>query len=735
LIELKCTVEHITFRNDSNGFTVFSVREGRRKTTAVGNIAEVHRGMQLTLNGEFVMNPRFGEQFRVAGYSVRVPTGSEEIVDFLGSGVIAGIGPKTAVDIESRFGADSLRMIEEEPERLLEISGIGKKKLETIKNSFALQKDMVETSLFLSSLGLSASASAKVQKEYGADTKKLIEANPYRLVRAVRGVSFREVDAIAARIGIVEDSEERIKAGVLYVLEGAVNEGSTFLPEEEFMDKVNSLIGVMREQVEDIFFDLILEGFAEKAEVDGAMGYFLADYFLAEKSVANDLRRLSEAELKPLGSDIESLIASVERESGLIFSAEQKNAIAAATSGGVFVVTGGPGTGKTTIIQAIADVLTSHGLVLEIVAPTGRAAKRITEKTGYEAKTIHRLLEYSADPESDEMYFGRDASNPVEADALIVDEASMIDVLLMEALLDALKTGVRLVVVGDSDQLPPVGAGNVLRDILASERMDYAKLTEIYRQATESLIVMNAHRINRGENPVLNEDGGNFFFNRKPDEQSALNTILDLCAERLPAYLGAESGGTGGIQVITPVKRGRLGSINLNEELQARLNPEDEFKEEMTAGGVMFREGDRVMQTKNDYEAKWVNILGQSEGRGIFNGDLGVIEAIDENKGGLSVIFDGERKVRYSREAAEDLDLAYAVTVHKSQGSEYPAVVMPMMFVPPMLATRNLLYTAVTRGRELVVLVGGERYMLDMIERVGSRDRYSALAGFLRALP
>jgi exodeoxyribonuclease V alpha subunit len=454
---------------------------------------------------------------------------------------------------------------------------------------------------------------------------------------------------------------------------------------------------------------------------------------MAEKAVSNDLKRLSNAELKPVRADIRGLIEGVETHKGITLSPEQKKAVASSLSSGVFVITGGPGTGKTTIIQAVADVLTSCGFEIAVAAPTGRASKRITEATGYEAKTIHRLLEYSSDPDGEKPYFGRDSMNPLEIDALILDEASMIDVVLMAALLDALTSGVRLIIVGDADQLPPVGAGNVLKDILSSDRIDYVRLKDIYRQAGESLIVTNAHNINRGEMPVTNKDDGNFFLYKRSDEESVCKTIKELCSERLPVYLGSEKGSAlMDIQVVTPVKNRRLGTFNLNAELQKTLNPPSADKRERPHGRRVFREGDKVMQMKNDYGLSWVDKNTLEKGEGVFNGDIGFIQSIDDDNGIVSVLYDESRLVRYDIDGLDNLELAYAITVHKSQGSEYPCVVMPMMFVPPLLATRNLLYTAVTRGKELVVLVGSEERLRPMVENAGTENRYSALDEFLK---
>lgn len=733
--ELFCSVERIVFRNEDNGFAVVDVKAGKQKTRAVGLMPDVRAGMSLVLRGAFEVNGRFGEQFSVKDYEAAEPTDEQSMEDFLGSGVIAGIGPKTAAAIVLKFGAETFEVIENEPEKLAQIAGIGKKKLAGIIASYREHKEITDTVLHFVRLGVGRAAAMRLYKNYGAEAPAVVNEDPYRLVREVEGIDFKTADLIAQRLGLAQNDEKRIGAGVLYILSRAVLDGNTCLPREEALEKARALLDVMGEEIEDAAFYLELGGGLQREKLrGGGEAWFLSPMYLAEKSVANGLARLRRAALKPVRADAGRLVSAMEAKKNIKLSEEQKSAIKNSLSSGVFVITGGPGTGKTTIIKAVADILSSCEFELAIAAPTGRAAKRITETTAYEAKTIHRLLEYSADPDGERMYFGRDSMNPLEIDALVVDEASMIDVLLMAALVDALPSGVRLIIVGDADQLPPVGPGNVLRDILASESVDFARLTEIYRQAGESLIVTNAHRIDRGEMPVTNAADGNFFLYKKNDEDSACKTIIELCAERLPAYLGIEGSAVlMDIQVVTPVKNRRLGTISLNEELQAALNPPASEKKERPHGRRVFREGDKVMQIKNDYSLSWVDTRTLEKGEGVFNGDIGFIQTIDEDDGIVSVLYDGSRLARYDADGLENIELAYAITVHKSQGSEYPCVVMPMMFVPPMLATRNLLYTAVTRGKELVVLVGSEERLRVMVENTGTENRCSALAAFLNA--
>ncbi|MDR1815407.1 MAG: ATP-dependent RecD-like DNA helicase [Clostridiales Family XIII bacterium] len=741
MTEITGTVERVVFRNEENGFAVTNVRVTgeNKKLHAVGVMPDVHAGMLVVLRGEYETHPRFGEQFTVKDYDEAAPTGAESIEAFLASGIVKGIGPKTAALIVARFGDETMDVIGGAPERLLEISGIGEKKLRQIAESYAEHREVAEVVLHFVKLGIGRAAAMRFYKLYGAAAPAAIEEDPYRLVREAEGIDFRTADRIALRMGFAENSEQRIKSGLVYLLSRAALDGNTYLPEDVLLERTEQLLGVMREETEDALLALLLDGALAEAETECGKGWFLDYYFQAEKGVANGLRRLMNADISPVRGDAQAQIGMAERARAIELSGEQREAVDASLSNAVFVLTGGPGTGKTTILKEVADIFAWNGFALALAAPTGRAAKRMAEQTGREAKTIHRLLEYSpakdAPPEEERFAFGRDAGNPLELDVLIVDEASMIDVLLMDALLDAMPSGARLILVGDADQLPPVGPGNVLKDILASERVEYAALTEIYRQAAESLIVTNAHRIDRGERPHVNDKEGNFFFYRKPDEAACLQTIIELCGRRLPEYMGYTEPRDilSGIQVITPVKQRLLGTQSLNAALQQALNPPVPGRRERVFGHRVFREGDKVMQMKNDYSLTWIGLDDFEKGEGVFNGDIGFVENVDEEEGTVSVVFDGGRLVKYDTDGLENIELAYAITVHKSQGSEYPVVVMPMMFVPPMLATRNLLYTAVTRGRDLVVLVGSEERMMAMIENAGSRDRYSALAAFLRS--
>jgi exodeoxyribonuclease V alpha subunit len=637
-----------------------------------------------------------------------------------------------AAAIVETFGADTLRVIEEEPHRLTQIGGIGPKKAAAIHESFEEHRELAEVTLYFKQFGVSVSAAIKMYGIYGAAAVEAVKENPYRLADDVFGVGFRAADRIAMKMGHSADSAHRLRSGVLYLLARCANDGSTFLPKSLLLDRATEILDVPRDDIEERLLELVFEGEAHIENLEGRPVVFLEAYFAAEQSVCRDLLRLDRAALKPICADVESLIAATERASGLALSESQKYAARESLESGVFVITGGPGTGKTTIINAIINILQSSGLKTGIAAPTGRAAKRITETSGHEASTIHRMLEYFYSEGEDAMRFGRTAENPLDYDAVIVDEASMIDILLMKHLLAAMPAGARLIVVGDADQLPPVGAGNVLRDMLASEIIRSVKLSEIFRQAAESLIVVNAHRINNGEYPACNEKGKDFFLLQRTGEARILETLKELCARRLPGYY-SDCDVLRDIQILTPIRRGLLGCVNLNRELQAVLNPPAPHKAEKLFGDRVFREGDKVMQIKNNYGLAWRRLADASSGEGLFNGDVGFIRSIDAEDGYMTVVFDEDRFVTYEFPQLAELELAYAITVHKSQGSEFPLILMPVSWFPPALATRNLLYTAVTRGKRAAILVGSERRLWEMVNNTQIRERYSGLCARLRA--
>ena len=767
LREYEGIIAEIIFHNQENGYTVavFEIEHaaeveqaaevkqaGSVKETVedyftiVGSLPGAASGKSYRLQGEFVENPRYGEQFAIRSFEEIIPSSKEGIKDFLASGTIKGVGRKTAGAIVAKFGEDTFDVIENHPERLKEVPGVGEKSAAKIAEAFMLHREFARITMTLQQYGISASQTLKIYRVYGAETVDVILQNPYRLTDDVFGIGFKKADAIASKIGIKPDDEFRIRSGIRFTLSWYAGEGNTYLPETILCEKAGELLDQPRETVKDALEQMVFFGDIHIDLIEEQRVVYLTAFYVAEQNICKCLRQLKDAALKPIQGKHETLIKRTEEATGIVLSEQQKRAVISCLGAGVSVITGGPGTGKTTIINTIINILEDSGLVTAIAAPTGRAAKRITETSGHAASTIHRLLEYSFFSDEGEadsfMAFGRNAENPLECDAVIVDEASMIDLMLMNGLVSAIPPGTRFIIVGDDDQLPSVGAGNVLRDIIASEYVYCTKLTEIFRQAGESMIVVNAHRINKGEYPDCNANGKDFFLLRRKTEREMLQTIKELCISRLPEYYSdIMPGGLNpirDIQVLTPVRKGNLGCLNLNRELQEVLNPQEcdaagnAMKMEKKHGDRVFREGDKVMQIRNNYELKWKNHEDFTDGEGIFNGDVGFIVNIDAEFNEVTVVFDDVRYVTYAFNQLEELELAYAVTVHKSQGSEFPIVVMPVSWFPPVLATRNLLYTGVTRGKQVVVLVGSEDKLNGMVDNNRISQRYSGLAWRLK---
>ncbi len=695
--------------------------------TIVGNIPQAAVGRTYTIRGAFVEHPVYGEQFKISSYEEQVPSSKEGIREFLASGALKGIGPKTAAAMVARFGKDTFRIIEEEPNRLTEVPGIGPKTAVKISEAYLQQREFATVTLQLQQYEISAEHAFKLYQQYGADTVRVLKENPYQLINDFYGVGFVKADRIAAKIGFEKDDPFRIRSGILFTLRHFAGEGHTYLPEGELCEKAASLMDLAQDQIREQVEQMAFSGDVHLDRLGSRTAVYLMSFYLAERNISRNLRALRGAELKPVaGGTMDALIQRTEAATGILLSENQKEAVRTSLENGVSVITGGPGTGKTTIINSIIEILEESGCKTAIAAPTGRAAKRITETSGHPASTIHRLLEYSFSEDESTLRFGRTADNPLDYDAVIIDEASMIDLMLMNALTSAIRPGTRFLLVGDDDQLPSVGAGNVLRDIINSEYIFCTKLTEIFRQARESMIVVNAHRINQGEYPECNAKDTDFFLLRRDREKEMLETILDLCVRRLPAFY-SQLQPIRDIQVLTPVRKGWLGCVNLNGQLQSVLNPPDPAKEEKTHGERVFREGDKVMQIRNNYQMKWRDSEEFTEGEGIFNGDVGFIQTIDKESGELTVLYDGTRYVTYAFSQLDELELAYAVTVHKSQGSEFPVVIMPISWFPPVLATRNLLYTGVTRGKQAVVLVGSEKKLWGMVDNNRISLRYSGL--------
>lgn len=725
MLTIEGIVKDIVFRNELNSYTVAKLDTEDGEATIVGKIPIINLGETLKVEGEWVYHPTYGEQLKVTNVSLVVPSTINGIEKYLSSGLIPYIGPKTARKIVEKFGLDTLDIIQYNPEKLKEIEGIGDKKLEKIVTAYREQTEIRDIMMFLQQFGITPNYSMRIYKKYGKDTISILTENPYKLSEDIYGIGFKKADKIAENMGISKTSPYRIQGGIRYVLNTYAANGHSYVPLEELTEEVSKLLEIEGDLIADSLRDLAIKGIVHILTVGEELRIYYTPYHVAENNVARKIVELARAELKSLNIDVDGMIKSIEEEENIQFAKRQIEAIKESIENGMVVITGGPGTGKTTIINAIIRIFQEEGLKVSLAAPTGRAAKRMTEATGMEAKTIHRLLEYSYMDE--EMVFGRDEDSPLETDLLIVDEASMVDILLMNSLLKAIVPGTRLILVGDVDQLPSVGAGNVLRDIINSQAVKVVKLDEIFRQAKESHIVVNAHRINKGEYPILNK-GKDFFFIKEQDPNKIVNIILNLCKERLPSYYGVDP--VKDIQVLTPMKKGEVGLNSLNRHLQEVLNPKGPYKKERQIGEEIFRVGDKVMQIKNNYSIEWEVIedgLVVERGEGVFNGDLGTIMDIDEESGTLKVLFDEGKEVEYTFDQLDELKLSYAITIHKSQGSEFPIVVMPIYSGPQMLLTRNLLYTAITRAKKLVVLVGEEKYLMMMIKNNRIDKRYSSL--------
>ncbi len=716
---LSAIMEETIFRNEENGYSVVTVRAGRDEVTVVGTLPALSAGEQVVFAGSWTDHPQYGKQWKATTCEITKPTTMLGIERFLSSGLIATVGPATAKLLVEHFGLKTLDVISEHPERLSEVRGIGQKRAVTIAESFREQYAAREAMVFLQSYGVTPSLSVKIANAYGERAISIVKQNPYKLIDDIEGIGFLTADRIALSLGVREDSEYRLRAGIKYVLmEAASDAGHTYLPKDLLCEKAAYMLRVPREVILTLLQALLLSRELVITDIDGVEAVCLPAFHYTEIEIATRLHALMSANQTSIPVAVERKITDFEQSHDIAFSKTQRHAVSEALSSGLLVITGGPGTGKTTIINCIISLLGERVL---LAAPTGRAAKRMTETTGHEAKTIHRLLEFSGDAEG----FQRNEERPLDCDCVIVDEMSMVDIFLMRALLRAIVKGTRLILVGDADQLPSVGAGNVLGDILASDVIPSVRLTDIFRQDSQSLIVENAHSINHGDLPILNRRDSDFFFERKLRAEEAADTIVALCSRRLPAFLKS-SDPVRDIQPLSPTKKGACGVHQLNRLLQAALNPPDMRKKQTIARETVFREGDKVMHVKNNYQLEWRTDAGE-EGTGVFNGDIGFITAVDNEEHIVSVCYDDERYVDYTFQQLEELELAYCLSVHKSQGGEFPCVVMPVVGGPPMLLTRNLFYTALTRARKLVVLVGQEKYIAEMVRNDHIATRFSAL--------
>ncbi len=728
-------IDHIIFRNEENGYTVFQFHNENGEVTCVGKFPYIGDGEFLELEGEYVMHPSYGLQLQVTGHKVKEPEDRESIERYLGSGAVKGIGPALAGKIVAKFGEDTFRIMEEEPERLAEIKGISERKAREICVQVEEKKDLRQAMIYLQKYGISINLAVKIYQKYGLGIYSILEENPYRLADDIEGVGFKTADEIAFRIGIHTDSDFRIQSGIFYTLFQSVQEGHVYLEEKVLSVKAAQLLEVEITDIEKYLMDLAMEKKVVLKQDEEQVRVYPAKYYYMEMNTARMLKELN-IRYEEDDSLIRKRIEKLEKQNESTLDERQREAVAEAVKNGIFILTGGPGTGKTTTINAMIRYFLSEGMDIRLAAPTGRAAKRMTETTGYEAQTIHRLLEVSGNPEeTGKGGFGRNQENPLETDVVIIDEMSMVDLPLMHALLSAVIPGTRLILVGDINQLPSVGPGKVLKDLIDSEVFPVMMLTRIFRQAQESDIVVNAHRINAGLEVRLDNKSRDFFFLKRQDADVIISVILTLIQKKLPRYVDAKMTD---IQVLAPMKKGLLGVERLNRILQQYLNPPSPKKQEKEYGEKIFRVGDKVMQTKNNYQLEWEIAtkygLVVDKGIGVFNGDIGIVTAIHTYDETVEVEFDEKRKVKYPFKLLDELELAYAVTIHKSQGSEYPAVIIPLLSGPKQLYCRNLLYTAVTRAKKCVTLVGSDTVFQEMIRNVEEQKRNTSLSERIREL-
>lgn len=728
--ELQGYVDHIVFRNADNGYTVLNLISDEDEITCVGIFPVVTEGEILLLHGEYTSHPTYGEQFQMKSYETKPPEDVLSMERYLASGAIKGIGVALAARIVRRFKNDTFRIMEEEPERLAEVKGISERMAMEISNQMVEKKDLRDAMIFLEKYGISTNLAVKIYQAYGQEIYSVIRENPYRMAEEVSGIGFKIADEIASRVGIRTDSDFRIRSGILYCLTGAATLGHTYLPREELLCYANQLLGVEPEHIEGHIMNLAMDGKVELKEE----GIYAKSFYRMEQRSAGMLHALNQVyDVTP--AKLAQAIARISEEEQMELDEWQAEAVRQAATHGLFVLTGGPGTGKTTTIRAMISYFVGEGYDIFLAAPTGRAAKRMSETTGYEAKTIHRMLEVNgAMSEAEESakqiggMFERNEKNPLEADVIIIDEMSMVDITLLYALLKAVGAGTRLILVGDVNQLPSVGPGNVLRDIIASGCFPVVTLQKIFRQASQSDIVVNAHKINDGEHIALDNKSKDFFLLKRYDADVIINVMLQLVKQKMPRYVDATSYD---IQVLTPTRKGLLGVERLNTILQQYLNPPAKQKKEHQVGDRIFREGDKVMQIRNNYQLEWEIRsrygLAIDKGLGVFNGDVGIIQEINDYSSTVSVLYDENRLVQYPFKGLDELELAYAITIHKSQGSEYPAVVMPLLPGPRMLMNRNLLYTAVTRARKCITIVGDENVFYQMVDNTTQQRRYSGL--------
>lgn len=727
--EIKGYIEKIVYRNSENGYTVMSVVADGEEITCVGIFHYIGEGEFLILKGNMVDHPSYGQQLNVTEYELIAPEDEISMIRYLGSGAIKGIKISTATKIVNKFKKDTFRIMEEEPERLAEVKGISLKKAMEISNQMEEKKDMRKAMIFLTKYGISMTLAVKIYNFYGPGLYDVVKINPYKMADDIDGIGFRIADEIASHVGINTDSDFRIKSGILYALQQAALNGNVYVPYDELKQQASELMNLTQVNLDQHLMDLAIDKRVIIQTEGDIKAVYASNYYYTELSIAKKLTELNiDAALDD--KKIMEKLGKLEDHEGVILDEMQEKAVIEAIKRGLLIITGGPGTGKTTTIKMVIKYFELEGMEILLAAPTGRAAKRMKEATGYEAQTIHRLLELNGNPDDDRKnnQFERNETNPLDADVVIIDEMSMVDIFIMQALLKAVAVGTRLILVGDTNQLPSVGPGNVLRDLIKSNCFNVVCLTKIFRQAAMSDIVMNAHKINKGERIDLSKKSNDFLFIKREEADSIISATLTLIKEKLPPYVKAD---IHEIQVLTPSRKGLLGTKRLNQILQQYLNPPNFNKVEKEMSGCTFREGDKVMQIKNDYQLAW-EIRGKygiatDSGMGVFNGDVGVIRRINTYTEYMEIEFEDNRFVTYSFSQLDELELAYAVTIHKSQGSEYPAVIIPMYPGPKMLMNRNLLYTAVTRAKKCVCLVGEPNSFYQMEDNISEQKRYSGL--------
>lgn len=719
-------VDHIIYRNADNGYTVLVMICDEEEVTCVGTFSDIAEGENIEAHGNYNDHPTYGRQFAVKSFEEKAPKDEMAIERYLGSGAIKGVGIALAARIVRHFKSDTFRIIEEEPERLAEVKGISERKAMEIADQVNAKRDLRQAMIFLQQYGISTTLAVKIYNTYGQEIYGILKENPYRMADDVDGVGFRTADEIASRVGIRTDSDFRIRSGIQYALLQASNEGHTYLPMPELTQRASNLLQIEPEYIEKHYMNLAMDRKIIMRQAGNTTQIYASSFFYMEANTATMLKQLN-ANFNVPDIEIEERLRQIEKQTKMDLDEHQVEAVKEAVRNGLLVITGGPGTGKTTTINTIIRYFELEGMDIFLAAPTGRAAKRMSETTGFEARTIHRMLELNGGMEGN-AGFEKNEQNPLETDVIIIDEMSMVDISLMYALLKAIAAGTRLILVGDVNQLPSVGPGSVLKDIIDSNEFHTVKLTKIFRQASTSDIIVNAHKINRGEPVSLDNKSMDFFFLKRYEADKIINVTLQLIKQKLPKFVGASEYD---IQVLTPMRKGLLGVERLNGILQMYLNPADKRKREKEHGGTIFREGDKVMQTKNNYQLEW-EIRSKyglciDKGTGIFNGDMGIIEEINDFAETMTVSFDEGRMVEYPYKLLDELELAYAVTIHKSQGSEYPVVVIPLLSGPRMLMNRNLLYTAVTRAKKCVTIVGNDITFNQMIENNSQLKRYSGL--------